>query len=150
MRTPNNSIYLILMHPFLITGSNGRGFKSGLQCKLFFNQRIRGHTLITLAWFCLWPEVLTLCTLFLGTKKHVTQCLRGHSITTWTRWGGRGQKMSVFVRAEGIKHFGTVSSLFNHYFYKKLSLYIHIPNIYLESCFEFGPQRIRDLAFVCP
>ena len=40
--------------------------------------------------------------------------------------------------------------LFNHYFYKKLSLYIHIPNIYLGLGFEFGPQRIRDLAFVCP
>ena len=36
--------------------------------------------------------------------------------------------------------------LFNHYFYKKLSLYIHIPNIYLG----FGLQRIRHLAFVCP
>ena len=27
----------------------------------------------------------------------------GHSITTWTRWGGRDQKMSVFVHAQGIK-----------------------------------------------
>ena len=42
--------------------------------------------------------------------------------------------------------------LFNHYIYKKLNLYIHIPNIYLGLGFEFefGPQRIRDLAFVCP
>ena len=44
--------------------------------------------------------------------------------------------------------------LINHYFYKKLSLYIQIPNIYLglgfEFEFEFGPQRISDLAFVCP
>ena len=40
--------------------------------------------------------------------------------------------------------------LFSHYFYKKLSLYIHIPNIYLGLGFEFGPKRIRDLAFVCP
>ena len=41
--------------------------------------------------------------------------------------------------------------LFNHYFYKKLTLYIHIPNIYLGLGFEFefGLQRIRDLAFVC-
>jgi hypothetical protein len=31
---------------------------------------------------------------------------------------------------------------------KKLSLYIHIPNKYLG--FEFGPRRIRDLAFMCP
>jgi hypothetical protein len=40
--------------------------------------------------------------------------------------------------------------LFNHYFYIKLGLYIHIPNIYLGLRFEFGPQRIKDLAFVCP
>jgi hypothetical protein len=40
--------------------------------------------------------------------------------------------------------------LINHYFYKKLSLYIHIPNIYLGLGFEFGPQRIRDLAIMCP
>ena len=39
--------------------------------------------------------------------------------------------------------------LFNYYFYKKLSLYMHIPNIYLELGFEFGPKRIRDLSFVC-
>ena len=39
-------------------------------------------------------------------------------------------------------------SSFNHYFYKKLSLYIHIPNTYLGLGFEFGPQRIRDLAFM--
>ena len=31
--------------------------------------------------------------------------VRGHSITTWTRWGGEGgQKMSVFVHAKGIKN----------------------------------------------
>ena len=30
--------------------------------------------------------------------------------------------------------------------YKKLSLYIHIPNIYFGLGFEFGPQRIWDLA----
>ena len=34
--------------------------------------------------------------------------------------------------------------LFSHYFYKKLSLYIHMPNVYLGLGFEFGPQRIRD------
>ena len=32
--------------------------------------------------------------------------------------------------------------LFNHYIYKKVSLYIHIQNIYLGLGFEFGPQRI--------
>ena len=31
--------------------------------------------------------------------------------------------------------------LFNHYFYKKLSLYIHIPNVYLGFGFEFGQQK---------
>ena len=42
--------------------------------------------------------------------------------------------------------------LISHYFYKKLSLYIQIPNIYLELGFkfEFGLQRIRDLAIVRP
>ena len=32
--------------------------------------------------------------------------------------------------------------LINHYFYKKLSLFIDIPNIYLGLGFEFGLQRI--------
>jgi hypothetical protein len=35
-----------------------------------------------------------------------------------------------------------VLALFNHYFYKKLSLYIQLPNIYLGVGLEFGPQRI--------
>ena len=39
-------------------------------------------------------------------------------------------------------------TLINHYFYKKLSLYIQIPNMYLGLGFEFGPQRIRDITFV--
>ena len=36
---------------------------------------------------------------------------------------------------------GPCFPLFNHYFYKKLTLYIQIPNIYLGLGFEFGPQR---------
>ena len=40
--------------------------------------------------------------------------------------------------------------LIDHYFYIKLILCIQIPNIYLGLGFEFGPQRIRDLAIVCP
>ena len=40
--------------------------------------------------------------------------------------------------------------LINHYFYKKISLYIQMPNNYLALGLEFGPQRIRDLAIVCP
>ena len=35
-------------------------------------------------------------------------------------------------------------------FLQKLRLYIHIPNIYLGLGFDFGPQKIRDLAFVYP
>ena len=52
-------------------------------------------------------------------------------------------------------HFGTVSPLsmfsilVNHYFYKKLSLCIHIENFNFGLGFEFGPQRTRDSAFVC-
>ena len=49
-------------------------------------------------------------------------------------------------------HFGTVSSLsmffINQPFFLQKSLYIQIPNIYLGLEFEFGPQRIRDLAIV--
>ena len=35
-------------------------------------------------------------------------------------------------------------------FLQKLSIYIQITNIYLGLGFEFGLQRIRDLAIVCP
>jgi hypothetical protein len=37
-------------------------------------------------------------------------------------------------------------------FLEKISLYIHIPIIYLGLGLEleFRPQRIRDVAFVCP
>jgi hypothetical protein len=38
----------------------------------------------------------------------------------------------------------------NHYFYEKLSLYIQITNTYLGLGFEFGMQKIRDLAIMCP
>ena len=37
--------------------------------------------------------------------------------------------------------------LSNQCFYKKTN--VHIPNLYLGLGFEFGPQRIKDLAFVC-
>ena len=48
-------------------------------------------------------------------------------------------------------HFGTVSpmSMF-YYFCTKINLYIENPNIFLILRFEFGLQRIRDLAIVCP
>ena len=45
---------------------------------------------------------------------------------------------------------GSMFSIIQPLILKKLSFYIHIPNKYLEFGFEFGPQRIRDLAFVCP
>ena len=35
-------------------------------------------------------------------------------------------------------------------FLLKSKPYILIPNIHLGLGFEFGPQRIMDLAFVCP
>ena len=53
-------------------------------------------------------------------------------------------------------HFGTVSPLSMFSFIqplflpKKLSLYLQTPNFYLGLRFEFGPQRIRNLAFECP
>jgi hypothetical protein len=40
---------------------------------------------------------------------------------SWGIWGIVGQTISTLV-----------FHIFNHYFYKKLSLYIHIPNIYLN------------------
>ena len=33
---------------------------------------------------------------------------------------------------------------------QKISLYIQIPIIYVGLGYEFGPQRIKDLAIVCP
>ena len=65
----------------------------------------------------------------------------------WSIWGILGQTIST--------HFGTVSplsmfSIIPPVFLQKLSLYIHIPNIYLGLGFEFGLQRIRDVAFMCP
>ena len=52
-------------------------------------------------------------------------------------------------------HFGTVSLLSMFFINRplvlqKLSLYTHISNIYSGLGFEFGPQRIRDLAIVSP
>ena len=66
--------------------------------------------------------------------------------TSWADkfWGILG----IFGRTIST-HFGTVFHyVFNHYFYKKLQ------NTYLELGFEFefefGLQRIWNLAFVCP
>ena len=68
----------------------------------------------------------------------------------WGIWGIFGRFIST--------HFGTESPLSMFFINqplflqktKPVCLYIHIPNIYLGLGFEFGPQRIRDLAIVCP
>jgi hypothetical protein len=65
----------------------------------------------------------------------------------WGIWGIFGQFNST--------HFGKVSplsmfSIIQPLFLQMLSPYIHISNIYLGLKFEFEPQRIRDLAFMCP
>ena len=65
----------------------------------------------------------------------------------WGIWGISGRTIST--------HFGTVSPLFMFsiiqllVLQKKLSIFIHIPNIFLGLGFEFEfvPQRIRYLAF---
>ena len=51
-----------------------------------------------------------------------------------------------FWYSESLVHVFHYSTIFLQ---KKVSLYIHIPNIYLGLGFEFWPQRIRDLAIVC-
>jgi hypothetical protein len=62
-------------------------------------------------------------------------------------WGIFGQFIST--------HFDTVSPLSMFFinqplFLPKLSIYIQIQNTYLGVGFEFGPQRVWDLAIVCP
>ena len=66
----------------------------------------------------------------------------------WDIFGIFGQTIST--------HFVTVSPssmlfiIYPLFLQNKLSLYIHIPNIFMKMRLEFGLQRIRDLAFVCP
>ena len=68
----------------------------------------------------------------------------------WDIWDVSCQSICV--------HFGTLNPLSMYsinqplHMSTKISLYIHIPNIYLGLGFEFEfwPQRIRDFAFVCP
>ena len=54
-------------------------------------------------------------------------------------------KLSAFILVQRLSF-----PLFKHYFYKKLSLYIQLPNIYIWVGFDFGPQRLWDSAFVYP
>ena len=75
----------------------------------------------------------------LGLGRHIGQ------IKFWAFWVFSHQFINI--------HFGTVSplSMFSTIQpLKKLSLYIHIPNIYLGLGFKFGPQRIRDLTIIRP
>jgi hypothetical protein len=64
----------------------------------------------------------------------------------WGIWGIFGWNYQhSFGYSEELVHVFLYSTII---FKNKLSLYIHIPNIYLGLGFEFGPQRISDLAFV--
>ena len=87
---------------------------------------------------------------------------------TWTidvQWGlfhqnpkflGLGRQFGQFsfwaFSANSSSHFGTVSPLSMFTINQPLFLQkkAFIPNIYLELGFEFGPQRMRDLAIVYP
>ena len=68
-------------------------------------------------------------------------------INSWA-FGVFSAKLSASILVPWVPH--PCFPLFNHYFYKKLSLYILIPENFLELGFEFGPQKIKDLAFMCP
>ena len=73
----------------------------------------------------------------------------------WGIWG-------IFVRTKYQHSFWNCESLVYVFHYstnistKKIGLYIsgplyvQLPNNFLGLRFEFGPQRIKDLAFVCP
>ena len=66
----------------------------------------------------------------------------------WGIWGLLGGTINTFfLYSESFIHVFHYSTIIST---KKLSLYIYISIIYLGSGFEFGPQRIRVLAFVCP
>ena len=65
----------------------------------------------------------------------------------WGIWGVFGQTISThFGAASPLSMYSIIQSLF----LQKLSLYIHNAKIHLGLGFEFGLQRIRDLAFVFP
>ena len=135
--------------------------------------------LILLSWLGSFPrKKIALFPSSIAKKKLVSaiiffwKCQVGsHTRTTDTQWSLFSSKSQTF----GLGQFGQINywslgvfsanltasilalwvpcpcfSLINHNFYKTLSLYIQIPNIYLGSVFEFGPQRIKDLAIVCP
>ena len=59
----------------------------------------------------------------------------------------KDQKAALYFTMSDIVHVFNQPTII---FTKKLSLYIQITNIYLGLGFEFGPQRIKDLVFVCP
>jgi hypothetical protein len=67
--------------------------------------------------------------------------------TNWAIWGIFGQTISTPL---GTVNPLSIFSIIQPLFLQKISLHIHIPNIYLGLGFEFGLQRISDLAFVCP
>ena len=66
-------------------------------------------------------------------------------INSWA-FGVFSAELSAPILVSPLSMFSIIQLLF----LKKIRLYIHNPNIYLGLGFEFGPQRISDLAFVCP
>ena len=83
--------------------------------------------------------------LHLNTYNLCPYWIFGLGQTNWTNkfWG----IWSIFDQtiSESLVHVFRYSTIIST---KKLSLYIHIPNIYLGLGFEFGPKRIRDLYLV--
>ena len=61
----------------------------------------------------------------------------------WYFWQNNQHKIWYSKSLVHVFHYSTIIST------KKLSHYIHMPNINFGLGFEFGPQRIRDLAIVC-
>ena len=53
----------------------------------------------------------------------------------WSIWDIFGRTMSTYFET-------VMSSIIQSIFYKKVSLYIQLPNIYFGVGFEFGPQKI--------
>ena len=92
-----------------------------------------------------------------GKNKYTCVAIRHSRVHRWTKLSvhftddGR-QKKPFFIRILGQIDWGIkfcdTWNIFGQTFLQKLKLNIHIPNIFLSLGFDFGPQRIRDLAFV--
>ena len=85
----------------------------------------------------------TLCRLFSLKSQTFGLGQTNWADKSWGIWRVLGQTFRTRFETVHVFHYSTIIST-------KLSLYIHIPNIYLEMGFEFEPQSIRDLAFMYP